>query len=170
MGDAPDGIETVRTSFDDPRAAPLLRDLEREYVSRYGPGATQEMSRYPLVRFTPERGGAFLLLLADGEAVAGGAYMRDENGDAEVKRMWTRADHRRRGLAGRVLRELEADARDRGYRRMVLSTGWAQPEAVRLYVAAGWTPDVDLEGDWRERGWVSFHRELDPARPSGTSG
>ena len=43
-----------------------------------------------------------------------------------------------------VLAELEAEAGRRGARRVVLSTGPRQPEAVRLYLAAGYTPLFDL--------------------------
>lgn len=166
MDEGTGAIETVRTSLGDPLARPLLEGLEREYVAWYGPGASQEMTRYPLERFTPEQGGAFILLVEGGRAVAGGAYMRDEHGDAEIKRMWTHPDFRRRGLAARMLRELEDDARSRGYRRMVLSTGWAQDGAVALYRATGWTPDDDLDGDWRRRGWISFHRDLAAQAPA----
>lgn len=156
-------IEVLRTRVDDPLARPLLAGLEHAYVGWYGEGARREMTRYPLERFLPENGGEFLLLVSDGAAVAGGAYMRDEHGDAEVKRMWTRDDLRRRGLARRVLDELEQEARAAGYDRMVLGTGWAQDGAVALYLAAGWTTDTDLDGDWRrDPGWIAFRKELAP--------
>jgi predicted GNAT superfamily acetyltransferase len=57
--------------------------------------------------------------------------------------MWTAAAHRRRGLARRVLAELEDRAAARGYTRMYLTTGPRQPEAKALYLAAGWTPLFD---------------------------
>jgi GNAT superfamily N-acetyltransferase len=37
-----------------------------------------------------------------------------------------------------MLRALEDWARDRGYRRVVLETGLAQPEAIALYERAGY--------------------------------
>lgn len=54
--------------------------------------------------------------------------------------MWTRSDLRRRGLARRVLSELESAAHASGYRRIRLSTGSSQQDAAALYVAAGYTP------------------------------
>jgi GNAT superfamily N-acetyltransferase len=85
-----------------------------------------------------------VLLTEGGAAVAGGGFMRHRDpGTAEVKRMWTAAAHRRRGLARRVLTELELRAAARGYRRLVLTTGPRQPEARDLYLAAGWTPLFD---------------------------
>ncbi len=141
-----DRIVTELVHPDDPRAAPLLTDLLREYDARYGDlfgDATQEMDRYPAAEFTPPT-GAFLLLLEDGVAVAGGAYRAHEDtGTAEVKRMWTHRDHRRRGLARRVLAELQRHAASAGYTRAFLTTGPLQPEARELYLSAGWTPLFD---------------------------
>jgi ribosomal protein S18 acetylase RimI-like enzyme len=62
---------------------------------------------------------------------------------AELKRIWTHSAHRRRGLARQVLAELERRAAERGYERVYLTTGPRQPEAVGLYVAAGYTPLYD---------------------------
>ncbi len=141
-----DRIVTELVHPDDPRAAPLLTDLLREYDERYGDlfgSAAEEMDRYPATQFAPPT-GAFLLLLEDGAAVAGGAYRAHEDpGTAEVKRMWTHRDHRRRGLARRVLSELQRHAAAAGYRRAFLTTGPLQPEARELYLSAGWTPLFD---------------------------
>ena len=46
---------------------------------------------------------------------------------------------RGRGLGRRVLVELEAEARRLGYASLVLETGDRQPEALGLYVSAGYT-------------------------------
>ncbi len=97
------------------------------------------MTRYPAGEFaSPD--GDFLLLLEGAAAVAAGGFRRLDATTAEVKRMWTRPDRRRRGLARRMLAELEAAARDRGYDGMYLSTGSSQQDAAALYVAAGYTP------------------------------
>ena len=131
---------------DDPLAAPLFADLAVEYDTRYGDlfgGASQELTRYPAAEFLPPS-GELVLVLEDGVAVAGGGFRRHADpGTAEVKRMWTAAGHRRRGLARRVLAELESRAAARGYTRMYLTTGPRQPEARDLYLTAGWTPLFD---------------------------
>jgi GNAT superfamily N-acetyltransferase len=140
------GLEVVRVHPDDPLAAPLFTELAAEYGARYGDlfgGAGQEMARYPATDFLPPD-GELLLLVEDGAPVAGGAYRRHERaGTAEVKRMWTAGSHRRRGLARRVLAELQTRAAAAGYASMYLTTGPRQPEAVGLYLAAGWTPLFD---------------------------
>jgi len=138
-------LQVLQVHPDDPLAAPLFADLAVEYDTRYGDlfgGASEELTRYPAGAFVPP-GGEFVLLIEDGVAVAGGAFMRHPSGSAEVKRMWTAASHRRRGLARRVLAELERRAVQHGYRRMYLTTGPRQPEARDLYLAAGWTPLFD---------------------------
>ncbi|NYJ08423.1 GNAT family N-acetyltransferase [Petropleomorpha daqingensis] len=139
-------LQVQRVSPDDPLAAPLFAELALEYDARYGDlfgGADQELTRYPADEFLPPH-GELILLLQDGAPVAGGAYRRHPDPDtAEVKRMWTASAHRRRGLARRVLAELERRAADRGYTRMYLTTGPRQPEAKALYLAAGWTPLFD---------------------------
>jgi GNAT superfamily N-acetyltransferase len=146
MTAASDSVQVVAVHPDDPRAAPLFAELTVEYDSRYGDlfgGASEELTRHPAEEFLPPS-GELVLLLEDGIAVAGGAFRRHADPDtAEVKRMWTATTHRRRGLARRVLTELERRAAQRGYRRMYLTTGPRQPEARDLYLAAGWTPLFD---------------------------
>jgi GNAT superfamily N-acetyltransferase len=77
--------------------------------------------------------------------------------------MWTRSDRRRRGLAARVLAELEGRGAALGYAELELTTGARQPEAVALYLRHGWRPDFDLESDWEV---VSYLRFTNPAPPS----
>ncbi|UOR01286.1 GNAT family N-acetyltransferase [Leucobacter allii] len=139
--------------YRDPLAAPLLRDLEREYDERYGvevfgEAAIVEIERYPAEDFAPPR-GSFLLLLQAGEPVSGGAFMPHAEGAAEVKRVWTRGDRRGEGLARVVLTELEEQAVRLGYRRIYLTTGPRQPEARALYLRHGYTPlfDTALSGE-----------------------
>ncbi|WP_329583371.1 GNAT family N-acetyltransferase [Kitasatospora sp. NBC_01250] len=142
----------------DELAEPLIRELTEEYVARYGEGAHEEMARYPAAEFAPPH-GLLLLLLADGEPVAGGAFRRYDESSAELKRMWTHSAHRRRGLARRVLGELEQRARLAGYRRIFLTTGPRQPEAKGLYLAAGYTP-LFVEGEPATPGPLPFEKFL----------
>ncbi|MEV6973617.1 GNAT family N-acetyltransferase [Kitasatospora sp. NPDC093806] len=153
-------VEVRRVAIDDPLAEPLVRELTEEYVTRYGPDAHQEMTRYPADSWTPPHGGELLLLLEDGEPVAGGAYKRYDEHTAEVKRMWTHSAHRRRGLATRVLAELERSAAAVGYRRIYLTTGPRQPEAKGLYLVNGYTPLFDVTADPLTIGPLPFEKQL----------
>ena len=128
----------------DPLARPLFDELAYEYGSRYAGliGAEEidsELKGYPVEAFAAPH-GAFVLLLRDGTAIAGGAFMRHPApGTAEFKRIWVSRNHRRQGLARRVLAELEAQALRQRYSRVFLSTGPRQPEAIALYQASGYT-------------------------------
>ncbi|MEU0795924.1 GNAT family N-acetyltransferase [Amycolatopsis sp. NPDC005961] len=139
--------ESVWVAQSDPRVRPLLADLAREYSTRYHRVLTDvhfELREYPAARFAPPEGG-LLLLVDGGQAVAGGAFQRYDDETAELKRIWTHRAHRGRGLARRVVAELEAEATDRGYTRIHLTTGPNQPEARGLYLATGYTPHFDVD-------------------------
>ena len=81
--------------------------------------------------------GAFVIAQRDGTAVACGALRPLDAQCAEVRRMFVTAAARRGGVARRVLEELEAHARQLGFRVLRLETGNRQPEAIALYEAAG---------------------------------
>jgi GNAT superfamily N-acetyltransferase len=152
------------TSADDPRAQPLVDELSREYDERYGLNdgipSSAELSRYPAELFSPQRGGAFLLVEREGEIVAGGAFKRVDDATVEVKRVWTSSAHRRQGLARTVMVELEREAAARGYRTVELTTGARQPEAVALYLRLGYAPLYDTAGDLEEIGYLPFTKTL----------
>ena len=69
----------------------------------------------------------------DGKAVACGAIKEFEPGVMEVKRMYTAPESRGKGIAGKILSELEAWAVELGYQKCVLETGKTQTAAIRLY-------------------------------------
>jgi putative acetyltransferase len=56
----------------------------------------------------------------------------------EIKRMFVRETFRGRGYSRLILRRLEELAQSHGFRRLVLETGAAQPEAIGLYESAGY--------------------------------
>jgi GNAT superfamily N-acetyltransferase len=56
----------------------------------------------------------------------------------EVKRMFTLPEYRGRGIAARVLEELEQWAVELSSHSCRLETGMKQPEAIRLYEKSGY--------------------------------
>ena len=154
----------VYTLPSDPLARPLIDDLARDYDERYGLNdgvpSSFELQRYPAELFGPGTGGAFVLLVRDGQAIAGGAFKRNSASIAEAKRVWTHPEFRRQGLARLVMRELEREAAARGYTSMELTTGARQPEALGLYRTLGYTPSFDLEADYEEIGYLGFSKTL----------
>lgn len=126
-------MQLQQVALSDPAVAPLLDWLRDAYLTWYG-GRDEVVPG----EFDPPA-GAFLVLVDDaGRTVAGGGFRRVEPAVCEVKRVWTAPGHRRRGHASRVLTELERLAGERGYRRIRLETGPAQPEAEAMYRARGY--------------------------------
>ncbi|MFC4498682.1 MULTISPECIES: GNAT family N-acetyltransferase [Streptomyces] len=134
-----------RVAFDHPDAVKLNDEVQAEYHERYGDGGDATVLEPS--DFAPPRGVYLIAYDEDDRPVAtGGWRSQDENGegnedgDAELKRMFVVRDMRGLGLARRMLTELEADARVAGRVRMVLETGTEQPEAIALYTSSGYEP------------------------------
>jgi len=138
----------------DPSVRPLLDGLTAVYAERYG--AVDEMAKATGEQFAPPD-GAFVVLVADGVTLAGGGLRRLDAGSCEIKRVWTSPRHLRRGLARRVVRELEEQAVRLGYRVARLETGPRQPEAAALYTRLGYRR-IPVFGDYPHD--VAFEREL----------
>lgn len=155
----------------DPRAKPLIDELIHEYDTRYGTyfnaeGAVAELNRYPPEAFAPPVGN-FLLLIRDGVTIGGGAFMHHDERTTEFKRIWTRSDLRRQGLARKVLVELEAQAARQGYSRVYLTTGFRQPEAVGLYLNYGYTALFDPSVDPEIYKSLPFEKDISHLGPAG---
>jgi len=72
------------------------------------------------------------------EAVACGAIKELDSKSMEVKRMFTLPEKREKGLASKILIELETWAKELGYEKTVLETGKRQTEAIALYNKCGY--------------------------------
>jgi len=166
-------VTVLALPMHDPRVRPLLDQLAVEYESRYaelfGPGsAVKELNKYPAHEFAAPF-GALIILEEHGQSVAGGAFRLHSEGTsegtagvktAEFKRIWTHLDHRRRGLARRVLVELEAAAAALGYTEVYLTTGPRQPEARALYLNTGYQPLFDVDADPATLPFLAFTKPL----------
>ena len=56
----------------------------------------------------------------------------------EVKRMYTLPESRGKGIATKILKELESWASELGYQKCILETGKRQPDAIWLYKKNGY--------------------------------
>lgn len=66
-------------------------------------------------------------------AVGCGAIKKFDHSAMEVKRMYVTPDQRNKGIAAKVLQELELWAKELGCSKCVLETGKRQVEAVNFY-------------------------------------
>ncbi|MFE2584141.1 GNAT family N-acetyltransferase [Streptomyces sp. NPDC059378] len=141
--------------FDHPDAVRLNDEVQAEYHVRYGDGG--DATALAPADFESPNGVYLIAYDETGRPLATGGWRAqdkngegNEDGDAELKRMFVVADARGRGLARRMLAALEEDARAVGRVRMVLETGVKQPEAIALYSSSGYEPCVKF-------GFYRFH-------------
>jgi len=72
-------------------------------------------------------------------AVGCGAFREKKEDAVEIKRMFVHPDYRKKGIASKVLAELERWAAEENYTYTILETGKKQPEAIHLYQKQGYT-------------------------------
>ena len=114
-------------------AAAALADLTQRY------GGDGDSTPIDGTDFDPPDGD-FLVAFLDGEPVgcAGWRSHGDDGTVAELKRLYTAPQARGRGVARALLAAIEESARWHGRKRLILETGHAQPEAIRLYETSGY--------------------------------
>jgi GNAT superfamily N-acetyltransferase len=164
-------VSLSAVSYDDPVAVGLRERLTFELDERYRKARGGEPHARRRLRPTAEQfdppGGVFLLANADGRAVGCGGIRRWGPGMGEIKRMYVDPAARGRGIGRTILLGLEAAAGDRGYRSIRLETGTPQPEALRLYEAAGYVRIDPYRIDWAHDLSVAFEKHLGPEPATG---
>jgi DNA-binding MarR family transcriptional regulator len=132
---------SVEIAEEDPDSADARQCLDlyvAEVASRFQDGFdTSSGSTASSEEFIRPR-GAFLLARLDGKPLGCGAVRLLDPETAEIKRMWVSPQARGMGLAMRLLRQLEAIARDLGARTVCLDTNRVLREAQSLYEREGY--------------------------------
>lgn len=116
-----------------PKARALLDAMTKELIERY-PSSEEH-------GFGPEQAkdGVMMVAWLEAETVACGVLRPLVLPDvAEIKRLFVQRNHRRKGLARKILDELEAMAVKLNYKTIRLETGTRQPEAIALYERSGY--------------------------------
>lgn len=126
-------ISIIRTNSENPDFIELVKHLDAELAERDGKDHSfyAQFNQIDAIKHV-------VLAYENGRAVGCGAIKRYEPGVMEVKRMYTLPAGRSRGVASKVLAELESWAAELSSRRCILETGMKQPEAVRLYEKNGY--------------------------------
>lgn len=109
-------------------------ELERRFPEGFDASASVSADVHEV---TPPR-GAFVVVRVGGRPRGCGAVKVLNDGFGEVKRMWIHPELRGRGMGRRLLEALEARAKSLGVKRVRLDTSAHLPEAIRLYVGAGY--------------------------------
>ncbi|MDD7960944.1 GNAT family N-acetyltransferase [Microbacterium thalli] len=136
-------------AYDDPRAAALRTEMDREVGPRYADRFEQvdpdeaERSARAFAVDPASIVATVLVMDAAGEPVAHGALRdlaHDGIRDLEIKRVYVHPRARGVGASRALLDELERLARERGAGRVILQTGDRQQDAVALYEKLAYTP------------------------------
>ena len=78
----------------------------------------------------------------------------------EVKRMYTIPESRGKGIATKVLNELEKWASELAYQKCILETGKRQPDAIWLYQKNGYKPIPNYGKYVEMENSVCFEKEI----------
>jgi putative acetyltransferase len=128
------GMDLRIEAVDDVIASGLIAELDSDLLSRY-PG--EPINGIDVEEF--RAAGGLFVVAWDGDYITGcGAYRPYDRDTVEIKRMFVRPAHRGHRIGRAILRRLEDEARQRGFRFAALETGNRQPEAIALYEASGY--------------------------------
>ena len=133
------GAVEVRLEPPDSAAARwCLEQYFAELSARFDVGFDPAQSNPALPEEMTPPHGFFVVAWLDGAPAGCGALKIGDAGTGEVKRMWTAPGARGLGVARRVLRALEAKAREAGLTRLRLETNRTLTEAQALYRGEGY--------------------------------
>lgn len=127
-------IELLRTDSSSPDFIELVKQLDKELQIRDG----DEHTFYTQYNKIDNIKNVVVAYIND-IPVGCGAIKKYESGTMEIKRMFVKDQYRSKGIATKVLNELENWTKELGYSRCILETGIAQPEAIHLYKKNNYT-------------------------------
>lgn len=127
-------IRIIRTGSDNSDFLELVKELDADLAERDG----KDHAFYAQFNKTGMLKHA-VVVYEDAVPVACGAVKELDSFAMEVKRMYTRPAYRGKGLASKVLTELENWVAELSYPTCRLETGKNQPEALAFYKKQGYT-------------------------------
>lgn len=123
----------LRTNSDNADFVELVKHLDADLAKRDG----DEHSFYAQFNSIAKL-KQVVVAYEDGKPIACGAIKEYDPATMEVKRMYTTPESRGKGIASKVLAELETWAAELSYQKCILETGKKQPEAITLYKKNGY--------------------------------
>jgi GNAT superfamily N-acetyltransferase len=125
--------------WEHPDAVAMRDAMTREMQIRYADRVNVPGHLPPGMNVDADTVAYTAVAYVDGRPV-GHLALRRLDGDLELKRMYVAPAQRGAGVSTALLTAAEIAAREHGAPRIILQTGDRQPDAVRLYVKAGYTP------------------------------
>lgn len=112
------------------------RTLEESMAFYEGQSLLQDIDEFQQTYFNND--GIFLVLTDDDQIIGTGAVHKIDGKICELKRVWLLFEYHGKGLGYRMIQELFAFAREKGYQRVRLETDRdAQSRAFDLYKRLG---------------------------------
>lgn len=128
-------IKIIRTNSENPDFIELVKFLDSDLAIKDG----KDHLFYS--QFNSIKNIKYVVLAYENEKPLGcGAVKEYAKDTMEIKRMYTTPAARNKGIASRVLSELENWAIELAYTKCILETGRRQVEAIGLYKKNGYTP------------------------------
>ena len=131
-------VKVAAESPDTADARLCLSTYFRELAARFESGFDIRTGNHADVEDMTPPSGLFVVARLDGDAVGCGGLKRVDKTTGEIKRVWTAPCARGIGVARRMLRTLEAAAREKGFKTLRLDTNRALTEAHALYRSEGY--------------------------------
>ncbi len=126
-------ISIERTTSEHPGFVALVRHLDA-YLAKIDGDEHAFYAQYNKIAALQN-----VVVAMDGETPIGcGAFKPFDEKAVEVKRMYVLPEWRGKGVAPKILAELESWACELGYDRCVLETGLRMPDAVAFYTKNGY--------------------------------
>jgi putative acetyltransferase len=126
-------IKIIRTNSDNQDFINLVKRLDADLAERDGKDHSfyAQFNKIDKIKYA-------IVAYEDDKPIGCGAIKEYAQNTMEIKRMYTLPESRGKGIATKVLTELEIWATELSYEKCVLETGKKQPEAIGLYKKNGY--------------------------------
>jgi DNA-binding MarR family transcriptional regulator/GNAT superfamily N-acetyltransferase len=153
-----EGVEVGVEVPDSAAAQWCLEQYFAELATRFEAGFDRARSNPASLEEMTPPAGFFVLARVDGAPAGCGALKVSGGATGEIKRMWTAPNVRGLGIARRILRLLEAKAREAGLTRLRLETNRALTEAQTFYRTEGYNEVAPFNAEPYAHHW--FEKRL----------
>jgi GNAT superfamily N-acetyltransferase len=127
-------VEVVKTTSEKSDFIFLIKTFDAYLWNRY-PELKKDYWGNNLIEFNAN---VFICYL-DEKAVACGCFKKYNEDSVELKRMFVLPEARGLGLAQLVIKEIEAEAKNQGFKLLILETLYKQTEAINFYEKSGFS-------------------------------
>jgi putative acetyltransferase len=126
-------INLLRTNSENRDFVELVKLLDAELAIRDGKDHSfyAQFNKIDKIKYV-------IVAYENNKPVSCGTLKEYDSNTTEIKRMFTLPEKRGKGIAAKVLKELEVWAADLSYEKCILETGKKQPEAIALYTKNGY--------------------------------